>query len=339
MPLEKRLTRRDFVKLCGAAGLILAAPATLVPLTEAEAGPGRFTQTRLKMGTIVTLTAIGDSAAQAEEAFEAAWAEMDRLTSVFDRHRTGTAISELNNNGRLSDPGPEMLEVLTRTADIYRLSKGAFDPTILPLLTLIESSFNQTGRPPAEDELTRALGLVNFGQVRFGRSGVNLGAAGRQISLDGVAKGYIVDRAGHVLKQAGIQNALINAGGDILALGHRKNGQPWRIAIQDPFKSDKHLRVINLSDQAVATSGSYEIFYDRRKKYHHLVSPFAGRPAVELVSATVVSSTTDRADAMSTAAFIRPEIYTSAPGIEGMVVTSGGRLSMTSGFKELLVRS
>lgn len=339
MNAAHKITRRGFLKICGAISLAAVAPIPFVNLAEAGPGKGRFVQTRLRMGTMVTLTIMADSESQAKEAGETAWSEMDRLITVFDRHKPQSAISELNAAGRLSDPCPEMIEVLDLAAKVHRLSDGAFDPTVLPLLELIEKSFQTSARPPAETELAGTLGLVDFGSVKFSKSGVKMNRAGQKISLDGVAKGYIVDRTGAKLREAGIKNALINAGGDILALGHRRAGHPWRVAIQDPFRAKKVLRVINLSDQAVATSGSYEIYFDQKHEFHHLLNPALGRPAVKIVSATAVASSTAMADALSTAAFIQPNVFSLSENIQGMIVARNGRLALTPGFKKLLAGS
>ena len=330
------ITRRGFVKLCGAAGLLMAMPVSLVPLAEASTKE-RFTETRFKMGTIVTLTSVGASESKTREAFESAWREMDRLIAIFDRHHEGTAVSELNNNGYLALPCPEMLDVLGQAAYVHALSDGSFDPTVLPLLQKIEYSFEKTGNPPNKIELAEASQLVDFNGVSFDRMGVNLGKPGRKMSLDGVAKGFIVDKVGDHLRQAGIENVLINAGGDILALGRREGGKPWRVAIQDPFVSGKNLKVLGLSDQAVATSGSYEIFFDKKMNYHHLMNPATGEPAHGQVSATVVTASTARADALATAAFVRPEVLTRTGAIEGLIVDLRGVPQTTPGFKNLIV--
>ncbi|MFH1136062.1 MAG: FAD:protein FMN transferase [Pseudomonadota bacterium] len=336
---SKKITRRDFVKLCGAASLALAAaPAGLVSLAEASSGPGRFVQTHLKMGTTVTLTAATKDADQAHEAFESAWREIDRLIAVFDRHQPGTAVSELNASGRLADPGPEMLEVLEYSAKAHLVSGGAFDPTVLPLLTLLTTDIEKKGRPPLDNEIAEILPLVDFKTVTYGKSGVRLGKQGQAVSFDGVAKGYIVDRAMDKMKSAGLKNALINAGGDIKAIGRRETGLPWRVAIQDPFNGAKYARIMDLSDQSVATSGSYEIFYDQEQKNHHLMDPKVGRSAFGLVSSTAVADTAAQADSMATAAFIKPQVLADAH-VDGLVIDRTGRQTYSDGFGKLLARS
>lgn len=336
MSSGSNITRRGFVKLCGAFGLLMASPVSLVPLAEASTKE-RFTETRLKMGTIVTITAVGGSESKTREGFESAWREMDRLIAIFDRHQEGTAVSVLNKKGYLAAPSSEMLDVLGQSAHIHFLSEGSFDPTVLPLLQMIEESFEQTGNPPDRSALAEAAHLVDFKGVRFDKTGVNLGAMGRRISLDGVAKGYIVDKVGERLRQSGIENVLLNAGGDILALGRREGGKPWLVGIQDPFDSGKNIKVLGLSDQAVATSGSYEIFFDKRKVYHHLMNPATGESAHGQVSATVVTTTTAQADALATAAFVRPEVLARVGGTEGLIVDAHGVPQATAGFKNMIV--
>ncbi len=337
MTTTHNISRRDFVKLCGAFSLAAAAPLSWVPVAEAAVGSSKaFKEMRLKMGTTVEITVRSASASQASEALEMAWAEMDRLAGIFDHHRPGTALSELNASGSLADPGLELLDVLAAAEKAYRQSGQSFDPTVLPLLRLIEERFQTGNKAPEAVELKETLKLVGFDGVSFNRSGVRLSRSGQQMSLDGLAKGYIVDRAGDKLRQAGIRNALINAGGDILALGGRSSGQGWRLGIQDPKDLERYLRVIELSDKAVATSGSYQIFYDPRHEFHHLLDPGTGRSAGRLVSASVVAGSTAWADAMSTAAFVRPEVLRTVTGVEGMLVTPNGAQNLSEGFKGLL---
>ena len=262
---------------------------------------------------------------------------MDRLISIFDRHQNGTVISELNREGRLQDPAPEMFDVMSRVQDIYRLSKGAFDPTVLPLLLLVEERFQKKGVPPSDQEMKAAEALVDFGAIQVGPRRITLKSKEQKISLDGLAKGYIVDCTGKAIKDAGINNALINAGGDILAIGRSHRGTPWRVAIQDPFRADKYLRILNMTDQAVATSGTYEIFYDREQNFHHLMDPLHGGPAKGLVSSTSVAKTAVTADAMSTAIFVDPGLLNST-GTDGMIVARNGKQSLTEGFRSQVAR-
>jgi thiamine biosynthesis lipoprotein len=330
----KNLSRRDFIKLGAAAGVMAAGSGYLVPLAEAAAGPGRFSETRLKMGTTVAMTLVTDSRDQARTAMEAAFAEMDRLSAIFDRHKSNTVLSHLNTQKHLNGPPPELTDVLNRAAMVYRQTEGAFDPTILPLLTLLQDSFKHQGRPPETKSLKQALDHIGFERVTVSKNKVSMPEG--EMSLDGVAKGYIVDAAAAKLREHGVNRALINAGGDILALGQSHRNRPWRIAIQDPFHRDRYLRIIALTDGSIATSGSYEIYYDKKKQFHHLLNPATGSPAGQAISASVVTKSTAMADAMSTAAFVNPALARKIKQ-DTLVVTPQGRQIFTGRFKKLLV--
>ena len=331
--LAQEAGRPNGTQFQGAADLIETTPGALSPLIEAAKGPGRFEETAKKMGTSVKITVVSDSPDQAREAIAAAFEEIDRLTAILSRHLRASSISQLNNSSRITGPEPEIIDTLRAAASIHALSAGAFDPTVLPYLTLIKESFMKTGTAPGIHEFREIRELVDFSAVRFDGNQIQLKSVEQQISLDGVAKGYIVDRAGEAIRSAGVSNALINAGGDILALGRSQTGRPWRVAVRNPFFPQRHLQVIHLSNQAVATSGSYEVFFDKKREYHHLIDPYGTGPASALVSATTLAKNATIADALSTAVFVKPELLKT---VEGMVVSRDGRQFATSGFKRLI---
>jgi thiamine biosynthesis lipoprotein len=133
--------------------------------------------------------------------------------------------------------------------------------------------------------------------VRFEKDGMG-------VTLDGIAKGHIVDCASRVLSGHGVRDHLINAGGDIRAAGRPSDRPAWRIAVQDPEKRRNYPAVIELNDGAVATSGDYEVYYDREKLFHHVIDPRTGSSPHSASSVSVVSTSVMEADALSTAVFV-----------------------------------
>ena len=119
------------------------------------------------------------------------------------------------------------------------------------------------------------------------------------ITLDGIAKGYIVDKTAELIKNMGIKYALINAGGDIRVIGNKY----FKIAIRDSFKPSDYVEIINLKDAAIATSGNYERYFDKEKKFFHIINPKTGESPLKLSSVSVIAKTVTDADAISTAAF------------------------------------
>lgn len=120
------------------------------------------------------------------------------------------------------------------------------------------------------------------------------------LTLDGIAKGHIADEASRFLIAEGLSNHLINAGGDIVAAGEKAPGRPWMVAVENPAARGGFVRRMPLRDRAVATSGSYEIYYDASRRHHHLINPAAGASPTDLVSATVTARTAVEADALAT---------------------------------------
>ncbi len=124
------------------------------------------------------------------------------------------------------------------------------------------------------------------------------------ITLDGIAKGYIVDAIAGVLGRHKLDNYLINAGGDIRTSGTKEERRPWTVAVQNPTKDGSYPDTIHLTDGAVATSGSYEIYFDRDRLVHHIVSATTGRSPNECASVSVVAPSTMAADALATTVFV-----------------------------------
>lgn len=302
---SRALDRRTFLKACAALGVGAAAGGTLQYFLKAgtvdAGGPGQ-SETRLAMGTYVTVTAVHDSRDQADEAIAAAFDEMDRLIGILSRHRPSTALSVLNATGRLSNPPPELVDVLKHAVHLQGVTGGAFDVTVGPIIDLLERAPGL--RLPTENEIADALQRVGSDKLIVTTNSVRFRTRDMSVTLDGIAKGYVVDRMADVLASHDIASHLVNAGGDIRTSGKNKHGHPWTIAIEDPEKMRQYPDVIKLNTGAVATSGNYEVYYDDEKVFHHIVNPHSGQSPHDCTSATVRTDTAIEADALSTATFV-----------------------------------
>jgi thiamine biosynthesis lipoprotein len=158
------------------------------------------------------------------------------------------------------------------------------------------------------------------------------------ITLDGIAKGYIVDRAAEILSRHGIGNHLINAGGDIRTSGAAAKGKPWTIAVQDPAKGREYPAVITMTSGAIATSGNYEVFYDNEKMFHHIIDSRTGYSPEQTTSVTVQAPTVMDADALSTSVFVMAPaggiaFINGRPGCECFVVENSGATHRSTGWQ------
>ncbi len=299
------------------------------PDVQAEVVPvgrNRFkvTCTRPSMGTLISVTAIHPSSELVQEAAGRAFQVMERVVDLLNRYDPDSALSYLNTEGAIQGPPPELSTVLSRALFFHGVSHGAFDPTVQPLVDLFRRG------DVVEGELLQAQALVDARRVRMAPKAIRLAEPGMGITLDGIAKGYVVDRIAGVLSDHGLKDYLINAGGDIRSAGTREDGQPWRVGVQDPAKEDHLPDVIALSGMAVATSGSYEIYFDPERTHHHIVSAGTGSSPQLSESVSVIAPSALEADALATSVFImEPEVgvafIDSIPQCACLIVDSDGR--------------
>jgi len=249
----------------------------------------QVTGERPAMGTLVSVTALGPSRERLEDALGRAFEAMDRLIGLLSRFDGASPVSHLNATGRLDGPPPEVGEVVSHALDYHRLTRGAFDVSVAPLVDLFW------------DRLVRETPVE---PTALSRRRIGLARPGMRLTLDGIAKGYIVDAVAAVLDRGGVRRYLVNAGGDIRARGANAEQRPWTIAVENPWRRGDFPDTIHLGDAAVATSGSYERFYDHDRAYHHIVDPATGRSPVHCSSVSVVAPTALAADALATSVFL-----------------------------------
>lgn len=341
-PCDQR--RRSFLKLCGLLGLGTAAAATMLPAEHAEAvlfgnNEYKVSKTRLAMGSFLAITAIHPSQDEAENAIGLAFEEVDRLSKLLSRHDTNTPLSHLNSSGKLPQGEKEILEVVARSLYFNRLTNGAFDITVKPLLDLYQNSFN-AGRTPSDSDINELLPQIGSKFLRFSSDHILFGRDGMGITLDGIAPGYIVDRISELLCKKGVVNHLINASGDIRVHGLAAKGKPWTVAIQDPGKNKDYPEVVQMKSGAISTSGDYEVFYDKEKMFHHIVDGRSGHSPVWSTSVTVKAQTVMDADALSTSLFVMApaegiRMLSGEPGCECFILRRDGKPIKSTGWSSM----
>jgi thiamine biosynthesis lipoprotein len=216
------------------------------------------------------------------------------------------------------------------------MTGGAFDVTVKPVVDLYQQS-----RPglPEDDEIRSALNLVDYRKLTVSAGEIALGQPGMAVTLDGIAKGYIVDAGSAVLKRMGFENVLVEAGGDLMAGGNKDGDAPWKIGVQSPQGSLSDLLTqIKVSNQAAATSGDYFQFFSEDRMNHHIIDPRSGFSSPELASATILSERAVKSDALATAVMVLGkaglDLIESISGSEALLVTKEGAMLKSSGFPE-----
>jgi len=324
--------------------LYLTAPVVVVILvlfTEARDSRPATRATRPAMGTSVTITVLHRSERRARMALEAAYDAIERAEAALSAWRDSSEVSRLNRD-RTIVAGSDLQRVLTAARHYYELSSGAFDITVKPVLDVYRAIFADEDRAPTPAERDAARQAVGFEHLTVTGNEVFLSGEAA-IDLGGLAKGYIIDRAVAALRRSGIHDGLVNAGGDIRAFGSN-NGEPWRIALQNPRDRTDYLAVIALTDYAITTSGDYERYFDPEREYHHIIDPRTGRSATALISATIIAGRAVDADALSTSVFVLgPEeglaLVERLAGVEALLITRGREIRVSSGLDDYLTGS
>lgn len=227
-------------------------------------------ETQVKMGTFVNLQCLSQSRDLAEECIARAFSRIDELEAIFSRHSGSSLLSVLNAQGTLQDFPPEFKTVLEQALLTEKQTFGAFNPSVLPVLEYLEGHTRINA-----DELRDSFSRIIPEPFLFENKKIVLKQRESILTLDAIAKGYIVDCAAAVFEQKGIHNYLINAGGDIRVKGMKslEKGQEktWRIAIEDPYKQGNYPAVFSLMRGALATSGNYEKSFGGNR--HHIILP------------------------------------------------------------------
>lgn len=295
-----RPSRRRFIAI--------AAAAVALPRLALAREFKTFTWRGIALGAEASLTIEHDDAGEANAAIEAVLAEVARLETIFSLSRPDSALSRLNKTGVL-DPAPlDVRMVVGEALRLSALSDGAFDPTIQPLWTLYAEHFasrdaDPRGPDPARIAATREI--VGWQHCIADGSRIRLDRKGMALTLNGIAQGYITDRAGEVLKTRGFTHVLVDLG-EQLALGPKRDGARWRVGIADPAAPGVCLETVAIDGGAVATSGGYGCHFDHAGRFSHLIDPRTGVPVAQAGSVTVVAASACRADGLSTAIAVAP---------------------------------
>ncbi len=260
------------------------------------------------MGSQFTIVAYGEES-QIETAVSAAFEEIFRLDRQWSNYQPDSDLSDLNRRAA-KEPvkvDRELFRML-ETAFQYSLeSDGAFDITVGPLLKTW-GFFRGTGRLPQPRQVRAARGRVGWRKVLLDaeRGTVTFAQPGIELDLGAIGKGYAVDRAAQVLREAGITAALILSGSSsVVAIGAPPGQEGWTMDVRDPKDAKKSVARILLKDRAMSTSGSYEKFFIAGgKTYSHIFDPRTGYPVQGVLSTTVVGDTGTQTDALSTTFFV-----------------------------------
>lgn len=255
------------------------------------------------MDTYMNLKAYGKNS---ETALEFAVDEIIYLDNLLSVTNENSDISAINNSGGKSvSVENDTAEIIKKAIEVGNQTNGALDITVYPVLKewgFTTSNYNI----PDIETLDILLDNVDYHQIKTDGNRITVPES-FQLDLGALAKGYTSDKVMEILRNNGINSAVVSLGGNVQTLGRKPDGSLWKVAVINPFFPDSTMGVLQVTDKAVITSGNYERYFIGKdgKRYHHIIDPSNGYPANNgLVSVTIIGESGIMCDALSTALFV-----------------------------------
>ena len=320
----------------GLLSVFLLSGCTALPKSES------LTMTGTYFDTVVQIEVWGADQDMIEHCRKMCETYEQMLSATIDT----SEISKINNaGGEPVSVSDETAELIEKGIEYGELSGGRFDITIAPASELWDFTDNEDKTIPDPDKLADAVSHIDYHCVSVDGNTVVLTDPEAQIDLGGIAKGYIADRLKEYLESEGIEHALIDLGGNMLALGGRYDGTDFRIGLQKPFaETGTAMAALSINDQSVVTSGDYERYFEKDGViYHHILDPSTGYPVQnDLDQVTIISDRSADGDALSTTCFAMGledglQLIRSLDGVEAVFVTKDGEIHTSSDDIELEV--
>lgn len=299
------MNKQTWIRLCIAGAALLVGMSVLGPSRTGKKPPDPIHKSSFLLNTFVDITlydsndtSILDHAMDICKDYEARFSRTMETSEIYKlNHRPpGETVFTLSE---------ETAALLSEALRYCELSDGAFDITIEPLSSLWDFSGGKKGIPSPED-ISRAVQKVDYKNLRLEGNTLTFLSPDTTLDLGAVAKGYIADRIKDYLTESGVKSAIINLGGNVLCVGGRPDGFPFRIGLRKPFADRTEVAEnMEITDLSMVTSGVYERqFIINGKNYHHLLNPQTGYPYENgLISVTILSSSSSQGDGLSTVCF------------------------------------
>lgn len=315
----------------------------------AQMGGQPVSQSSFLLDTYVTVTVYGSKHIFPQKTKDVLQGSMDlcrQYEQLLSKTIDTSEIYSLNHR----KPGTERMEVSPDTArviarglDYCRMSDGAFDITVEPLTSLWDFKAANP-QVPDSDMIQKALEQVDYRALSVEGNQVDFARDDVCVDLGAIAKGFIADRMKEYLEENGVTSAVINLGGNVLCLGERPDGQPFKIGLQRPFADrSEPVAALNIRDMSVVSSGVYERhFVKDGVNYHHILNPRTGYPYENgLVQVSIISEESVDGDGLSTSCFALglekgTALLDSMEGVYGIFITEDGQLHYSQGAADFL---
>ncbi len=292
--------RRRFLAIAASASAV-AAGSIAAPAFQALASPPAIRRIwrGVALGAHASITLSGPDAGRLEVLTNLLEAEIARLENLFSIYRPASAVSQLNRNGFLPAPPPELLRLMSLATAVHEATGGAFDPTIQPLWQLHAAARSGPDAEPVPANAVReARTRTGWQHVAFSSDRIRFTRRGMALTFNGIAQGFVADRVADLLRRNGFTNVLVDMG-EISALGHRRTTEPWHVGIAGV--DGTVVGTVDLSDRALATSAPALTTAATGTQPGHIIDPRSGQPGGRWNLVSVSDRHAAVADALSTA--------------------------------------
>jgi thiamine biosynthesis lipoprotein len=293
------------------------------------------------MGTAISVELWHEEREQGTALTQAVLDEMQRIDNLMSTYKPDSELSYINDNaaGVPVTVSTELLSLIIRSLDYSVITAGAFDITYASAGQYYDY---RNGKKPSDRQLEQALPAINYRHVKIDpqASTIEFLQQGVRIDLGGIAKGYAVDRSMEILQSAGVENAIVSAGGDSRVIGRRWD-RPWNVGIRNPRNKDSIVSMIPLENSAISTSGDYERYFEEDGiRYHHILNPGTGKSSHEVHSSSIIGSVATDTDALSTSVFVLGvneglQLINSIPDTEAVIIDNQGRMHYSAGLARI----
>jgi thiamine biosynthesis lipoprotein len=290
------------------------------------------------MGTAINVELWCDDNSAGQAAVVAVMEEMHRIDRLMSPHKSDSELSIINRDAshKAVPVCDEMMRLLKRAAYFSEISQGAFDITFAAVGRLFDYRLRKR---PSDAQLEQARQAIGYQHLILDEQmqTVRFNKPGMCIDLGGFAKGHAVDNATRLLRQRGIANANVSAGGDSRVIGDRR-GRPWMIGVRDPANAEQIIAMLPLIDTSISTSGDYERYFDEDGvRFHHLIDPFTGRSPKSVRSVTILAEDGLTTEAFSKIVFVSGiekglSLIETQKNIDAVIVDADGKLHYSSGL-------
>lgn len=294
------------------------------------------------MGSRFEITVVANDSLQANQHIDIAVKEIARIETLISSWDPNSQTSEINRNAGIKPVkvDQELFELIERAIGISKLTDGAFDISYASMDNIWKFDGSMT-QMPTEEEIKNSVKKVGYQNIELDKTKntVFLKNKGMKIGFGAIGKGYAADKAKNLLIKENVPAGIINASGDMNTWGKQTNGEPWKVAIINPFDKSKAFGMLPILNGAVVTSGNYEKFVTfNGKRYAHIIDPRTGYPTTGILSVTVFAPKAELADALATAVFVLGkevglDRINQLPNVECIIVDEKGNLLKSNNIK------